>query len=262
MLFVRGAVTTDSSPNLPSHSPRSNRFLAFADLTQAELAALEALMGETVRYSRDQVIRHEGDRPDVFILHKGWVAASAGFDDGDRQIVKVHMPGDLLGVPSMAYTAAADTLTALTDVTISRLAPQAFGRVFRDFPRLGMTFFLAAQEERLILMERLMSVGRRQGAQRLAAFLTHVYDRLRLIDPACPLAFELPMTLDQIGDVLGQHAVHVSRTLRRMEREGLIRREQKHVELLDLPALRKQAGFPPRVIVRNGPWMPALTDAD
>jgi CRP/FNR family transcriptional regulator, anaerobic regulatory protein len=241
--------------------PSSNRFLAFADLTRAELAALEAIRSEAGHYSRDQVIRHEGDRPDVFILQKGWVAASAGFDDGDRQIVKVHMQGDLLGMPSMAYTAAADTLTALTDVTVSRLAPQAVGRIFRDFPRLGMTFFLTAQEERIILMERLMSVGRRQGAQRLAAFLTHVYDRLRLIDPDCPLAFELPLTLDQIGDVLGQHAVHVSRTLRRMERESLIRREHKHVELLDLPALRKLAGFPTRVIVRNGPWMPAPSDA-
>jgi CRP/FNR family transcriptional regulator, anaerobic regulatory protein len=250
-------VTAHSSQNPQRHVASSNRFLAFADLTKAELAALDGLRGETADYARDQVIRYEGDRPDLFILHQGWVAASAGFDDGDRQIVKVHLPGDLLGMPSIAHTTAADTLTALGSVTVSRLAPQALGRIFQDFPRLGMSFFLAAQEERVILMERLMSVGRRQGAQRLAAFLTHIYDRLKLLDPACPLAFELPLTLDQIGDVLGQHAVHVSRTLRRMEQEGLIRREQKRVELLDLPALRKHAGFPPREIVRNGPWLPA-----
>lgn len=238
------------------HAPTPNRFLAFADLTEAELNALGQLGADVVTYSRDKVIRHEGDQPDVFMLHGGWVASSGSFDDGSRQVVKIHLPGDLMGAPSMGYTAAADTLTALTDATVSRIAPEAIARLFREFPRLAMIMFLLAQEERIILMERLMSVGRRRGAQRLSAFLLHIYDRLCLLDPEWPLSFELPLTLDQIADVLGLHAVHVSRTFSRLEQQGLIHRDHKRIDLINLGELRKQAGFPQRTLVRNAAWLP------
>lgn len=241
------------------HAPSPNRFIAFTDLTTAEIDALGQLGAEVGAYSRDQVIRHEGDPPDIFMLHQGWVASSASFDDGSRQVVKIHLPGDLMGAPSMGYTAAADTLTALTDVAISRIAPEAIARIFRDHPRLAMVFFLLAQEERIILMERLMSVGRRRGVQRLAAFLLHIYDRLRLLDPDCPPTFELPLTLEQLADVLGLHAVHVSRTLGRLERQALIERDHKRIALRDLEELRKQAGFPRRTIIRNASWLPAAS---
>jgi CRP/FNR family transcriptional regulator len=252
-------VTTHVKRTRHRHASSPNRFIAFADLTTAEIDALEHLGSDAGVYSRDQVIRHEGDPPEIFMLHQGWVASSASFDDGSRQVAKIHLPGDLMGAPSMGYTAAADTLTALTEVAISRVAPEAIARIFRDHPRLAMVFFLLAQEEQIILMERLMSVGRRRGVQRLAAFLLHIYDRLRLLDPACPLAFELPLTLEQLADVLGLHAVHVSRTLGRLERQGLIKRDHKRITLCNLEELRKQAGLPRRTIVRNPPWLPSTS---
>jgi len=254
-------VTAKVRSSLHRHAASPNRFLAFADLSEGERNALGLLGADAATYSRDKVIRHEGDQPDVFMLHTGWVASSGSFDDGSRQVVKVHLPGDLMGAPSMGYTAAADTLTALTDVTVSKIAPEAIVRLFREFPRLAMIMFLLAQEERIILMERLMSVGRRRGAQRLAAFLLHIYDRLCLLDPDWPLSFELPLTLDQIADVLGLHAVHVSRTFGRLERQGLIHRDHKRIDLLDLAELRKQAGFPSRTIVRNAAWLPPYIEA-
>lgn len=254
---MRGPVTTNVRSSPHRHAPHPNSFVTFADLTQAELDALVQFGTEVVGYSRDKVIRHEGDPPEVFLLHSGWVASSGCFDDGSRQIVKLHFAGDLMGTASMGHAAAADTLTALTDVVVSKIGPEAIARLFRDHPRLAMILFLLAQEDSVILMERLMSIGRRRGAERLSAILLHIYDRLRLIEPDQPPSFELPLTLDQLADVLGLHAVHVSRTFRQLEQQGLIHRDHKRIDLLDLAELGKLAGFPLRRIVRNAAWLPA-----
>lgn len=233
------------------------RFSACADLTAQEAAALRDLAEERFTWPRETVLIAEGETPpQVFLLHSGWAASSIGLSNGDRQIIKIHLPGDLIGAASLAIESAAETVVALTPVSVSRISIPALSRIFSDLPRLAMLFFLAAQEERIILMDRLTIVGRRNAQQRVAALIVHLIERWRLIDPDHALSIMLPLTQEQIGDLLGLTAVHVNRVLRLLEDGGMIRRVRRHIDLLDHDGLARLAALPLRVPVRNPDWLP------
>lgn len=234
------------------------RFSAFADLTAREQAALHGLAEDRVHCPRETVLIAEGEKPPrLFLLHSGWAATSIGLSNGDRQIVKIHLPGDVMGASSLSLQSAAETLVALTPVSVSRLSLPSLTRIFSELPRLGMLFYLNAQEERVMLMDRLTAVGRRDARQRVASLLVHLIERLRVLDPDHTLSITLPLTQEQIGDLLGLTAVHVNRILRLLEDDGLIRRVRKQIDLIDPEALRRVSALPQRIAVRNPGWLPA-----
>ncbi|WP_454886805.1 Crp/Fnr family transcriptional regulator [Sphingomonas oryzagri] len=227
-----------------------------------EKAALAELAGEPVFIHRNQVIRHEGDAsPSLYVLIKGWVGSSIRLGHGNRQFLKVHMAGDVLGAPSLPLTHAADTLVALTDARVGSVDLNKLGAIFARFPRLGVLFFLAAQEERIVLMDRLVSVGRLNAHQRLAVLLIHLHERLVAVDPKAGPEFELPLSQEQIGDIVSLTAVSVNRALRNLQTDGYIRRNGKVIEMADIGALRNLASLPARRIRRNPPWLPRPSGA-
>ncbi|MDH7638255.1 Crp/Fnr family transcriptional regulator [Sphingomonas oryzagri] len=242
-----------------------HRFSALADLAADEKAALAKLAGEPVFFYRNQVLRHEGDAcPGLFVLFKGWVGSSIRLGDGNRQFLKVHMPGDVLGAPSLPLTHAADTLVALTDAKVGPVDLNELSAIFARFPRLGILFFLAAQEERIVLMDRLVSVGRLSANQRLATLLIHFHERLVAIDPRTGPEFELPLSQEQIGDIVSLTAVSVNRALRSLQHEGYIHRRGKIIDMADIIGLRNLASLPARHLQRNPSWLPrhsSLKDA-
>lgn len=242
-----------------------HRFSALADLAADEKAALAKLVGEPVFFRRNQVLRHEGDAsPGLYVLLKGWVGSSIRLGDGNRQFLKVHMPGDVLGAPSLPLTHAADTLVALTDARIGSVDLNELGAIFAGFPRLGVLFFLAAQEERIVLMDRLVSVGRLNAPQRLAMLLIHLHERLVAIDPSTGPEFELPLSQEQIGDIVSLTAVSVNRALRSLQEDGYIHRRGKIIGMADIAGLRNLASLPTRRLQRNSSWLPqrfGATDA-
>lgn len=233
------------------------RFAAFADLTALEEAALRDLSAVTTNFRRNHIIRYEQDPVDgVYLLVNGWALTTAGFAGGERQVLKIHLPGDIMGAPSLALDRAAETITAVTDVVVSKVAAQKLSRIFAELPRLSMLFFLAAQEERVELMDRLMILGRRPAKEGLAGLLVYLYDRLpRHFQRGLP-AFELPLNQSQIGDFLGIHTVHVNRMFRVLEDEGLIVREGRWIVLAREADLRSVVGLPDRRLVRDASWLP------
>jgi CRP-like cAMP-binding protein len=122
-------------------------------------------------------------------------------------------------------------------------------------PRLALSMFLVSQQERVLLMERLASLGQTKAVQRLAAFLLHIHDRLQQMNPTLEQSFELPLTQADLAEIVGLTFVHVNRSLRELDRSGLIQRTGKRVALLDLEGLHQLAGLPNHQFVRDPDWL-------
>lgn len=235
-----------------------HRLFEFIELTDHERHTLDRLQGPSFKIGRGQTIRSLGDEvTEAYFLLEGWVLSSVGLAGGDRQIVKIHLPGDMLGSPSLVLRKAAETLTAVTPATLTKVSLKGFGRLFYDAPRLAAAFFMSCQQERVVLMDRITSVGRTRAAQRLAAFLLHLHDRLRVIAPEQDAAFHLPLTQEQIGDTIGLTSVHVNRTFREFDAMGIVHRRGHMIELRDFDALRRLAAVPAREWVRFPDWLPS-----
>jgi CRP/FNR family transcriptional regulator len=239
---------------LPLH--RLNEFIR---LDRSEAKAFAGLAVERRRHNRHDIIRSQGDPADhVYFLVEGWVACRLETADGGHQIVKVHLPGDVLGAASLALTHAAESLVALNPTSIDVIPSNRLGELFGRSPRLAAAMFLAAQQERIWLMDRLMSIGRTSAAQRLAAFLVSIYERLSKIAPLETPSFDLPLSQNELADVLGITTVHANRTLRQLEQAGMISRSGRSVTLEDVDALCSFSGVPKREFKSIPGWVKSL----
>jgi len=176
--------------------------------------------------------------------------------NGARLIQKVHLPGDMLGMPSMVLTRAADTLTAITEAGIAFVPFQRLSEIYARLPRLATLFFYAAQVERLALMDALVAIGRTSAKEQLARLYLDLHARLSALGAVENDAFDLPLTQEVIADLTGLTAVHVNRKMRELREEGLIAREGGRVRLLDLAALRALAPIGPRLLQFEPAWLP------
>ncbi|MEG8040736.1 Crp/Fnr family transcriptional regulator [Sphingomonas sp. LR60] len=231
-------------------------------MSQEDQERVRALGETPVSLPRHAVLHREGEAPRyIYLLVSGWVGASVLLHGGERQMVKFHLPGDMLGTPSMCLAQAADTLTALTAVTISRVPLEAFGALFASSSRFAAAMFLSAQRERVALMDRLAAVGRTPAIARVAALLLDVGERLHALGAASEEGFDMPLTQEQIGDHLGLTAVHVNRVFRQLAESGLVSRDRHRVVLLDAPRLRAMSARQPRVMTRDVAWLLSSEDA-
>jgi len=228
-----------------------------AVLTPAETAAIAALAIGTRTVRRGAVLRSEREPcEELFAVEQGWLFGATLLEDGRRQIIRFHLRGDLLGVDSLAYPDATDTICALTDAEITLIDREAFGRLFALHPRVGALLYALLQVERITLTDRLTSLGRSTAKGRVAALLLWVADRLRTVDPGLGDRFTLPMTQEEIGDATGLTAVHVNRTLRALEEQGLIERTRSTLRLVDPVRLARIAHRPARLERLRDSWLP------
>lgn len=227
------------------HRLALGRFTDFIDISDEERAALDAIAGPPCDVPARGVLHRQGSEIDrVYWLGEGWVSSGVATPGGLQQIFKIHLPGDFVGVPSMAVTRAFETLTALTPVVVRPILVEDIGKLFAQQSRLAAVLFLCVQYERVMLMDRLTSIGRSRAIARLAALLLNLYDRLRSIDPAQPPTVDLPLTQSELGDLVGITAVHVNRKLQELERQGLVARQRNRVDLVDIEGLRRLADLP------------------
>lgn len=235
-----------------------HRFEAFVDLSEEERKALKELAGEAQHRPARQTIRRQGDRIEgLYTLDAGWVTSSYDLKDGKRQTVKVHLPGDILGAPSLALKTAGETLTSVTPVIFRCIPFDALASIFREYPRVSALFFLCAQQERVFLMERLSSVGQRNALSRLATLLLHLAERLGLLGGAA-VSFELPLRQQELAELLGLTPVHLNRTFQRLIGSGMVERDGRALLLSDISSLRNLAGMQAREWVYMPAWLEGL----
>ncbi|KEQ53458.1 Crp/Fnr family transcriptional regulator [Sphingobium chlorophenolicum] len=228
--------------------PPFHRLEEFVPLTPQDVEITQSWTLSRRKILRGQVIRREGDEVGgVFFLMEGWVGSSIMLRNGRRQIVKLNLPGDILGFPSLALMVSGETLEALTDAVVSSISSAALGKMFAESPRLAVGLFLSTQRERVALMQKLSWIGATSALERLAAFLLDLHDRLVATDAVTDGGFDFPITQQQLGDLLGLTTVHVNRSLRRLDETGCLQRSRGRIFIRNLQGLRALApNLPPR----------------
>lgn len=229
-----------------------------APITPEERLALEAIEGSPQRYRRGMLIRPEDDPANhIYVLREGCVKSSVALENADRQIIRLHFPGDLLGSAGLGYTESVDALHAASDVEVARLDKTGFARLFEQHPRLGMLLYLSSQNERVTLMDRLCSVGQTSARSRVAALLITTCDRMRLTsDTAREIKIPFPFTQTEMGQMAGLSAVHVNRVVKSLVTDNLVTWRREVVTVRDVERLRHIASIPKHAREKPLSWLP------
>lgn len=227
-------------------------------LTSSEEAAFAQLEGAERVYRRGALIRREHDRAqELYVVNSGWVLSFVLLDDGSRQILRLHLPGDMVGLSCAAFNEATESLVALTDVKLRPVEKAALKRLFVEHPRLGALLFMIAQAEKVSLSDRLASLGRTSAKARVAALILDTVARLRVMKADLGDSFAFPLTQEEIGDATGLTAVHVNRMIRALVEEGLIARHTNQLTILNEERLIEVANYINRYAALDTDWLPA-----
>lgn len=228
------------------------------ELTPGERSALNKLEERQRHVRRGAVLQRENEATgELFILRKGVMMSYVLLDDGSRQILRFHFPGDMLGISSAIYLEAAETLAALSDCVVCPFDRAAMASIMADHPRLSAMVLVYSQVERVALTDRLAALGRTSAKARVAALLLELRNRLRATDKSITNTFPLGLTQEEVGDATGLTAVHVNRMLRQLEDDGLIAREGGRVTIVDERALARAANYVNRYEGLDLSWLPS-----
>jgi CRP/FNR family transcriptional regulator, anaerobic regulatory protein len=233
-----------------------NRLCDLINLDQDECDRFARICSPLAQVERGGIIRAQGEEVEhVYLLAKGWVTSSILLPEGERQIVRVHLPGDVLGTASVVLETAAETLTAVTTAEVHTITIRDYFRLYWEAPRVAAALFLKAQQERVALMDRLTAVGRTSSARRLASLLVHLHDRLGQINQSGDNSFHLPLTQVDLADMLGITPIHMNRVIKTLKSTGFIGLSGSKVTLNDVQRLREFSALPQRDWVRQPAWL-------
>jgi CRP-like cAMP-binding protein len=94
-----------------------------------------------------------------------------------------------------------------------------------------------------VFREWIANVGRRDARTRLAHLLCEFALRLEAAGLGEHSKWELPMTQEQLADATGLTPVHVNRTLKTLDADGLIVRNKRAVSVSDWKRLAAAGDF-------------------
>lgn len=227
------------------------------ELTTAERETLERLEDRNRTIRRGAILRRSNDQTgELYMLRKGLMMTYVLLDDGSRQILRFHFPGDMLGLSALVYPESPETICAVADSTVCPFERSALAELVVAHPRLASMILAYGQIERVALTDRLAALGRTSAKARVGSLLLDLRNRLRMSDKQVVDSFNLGLTQEEVGDATGLTAVHVNRMLRQLEEDGLIAREGQRVTILDERTLMGVTNYVDRYRDLDLSWLP------
>ncbi|MBN2971825.1 Crp/Fnr family transcriptional regulator [Roseomonas aeriglobus] len=213
------------------------RFASFSPLSPGAMSSVRGVPWQLVDLGTSRSARaFDGLRDRVMVVLSGVLFHHAIVRSGARQVLCLHLPGELVGVdcPGMgtaAIGAHGPAQVAVFDST-----------AWREMVAAQSSIRAAVEQEvhmnLSIARAWLTNNCRREAATRVAHLLCEV--AYRIGGAALPR-----LTQEFLSDCVGLTSVHTNRVLRRLEAMDCLRRDGDRYQIVDEQRLREFAEFDP-----------------
>ncbi|HEX8400393.1 MAG TPA: Crp/Fnr family transcriptional regulator [Allosphingosinicella sp.] len=191
----------------------------------------------------------EADPPEACaVLISGFAYRQKLTGDGARQIVALHIPGDALDFQNLFLDVSDHSVQMLTRAEVAFVPREDLQALARSRSGVGHAILVKILVEASVFREWVLNVGRRDSRARLAHLLCELAVRLDAEGLAQEYGYELPMTQEQLADAVGLTPVHVNRTLKALEAEGLITRTRRNISFPNWQQMRRVGDFNQRYL--------------
>ena len=172
----------------------------------------------------------------LYVAREGAFKTVATSEDGETQVIGFHLPGELMGLDALGSGFHACDAQALTRATVCEVPMGQLESVCSQLPGLQHQLLRIIGQGINRDQSHMEMLGRRQAAERVALFLHGLSERYRLLGRSGDL-FVLPMSREDIASYLGMVIETVSRTLTKMQEDGVIAVRGRQVTVLDAERL-------------------------
>jgi CRP-like cAMP-binding protein len=214
-------------------------------LDEADRAALLALPHTIKSIENNHYIVRERDiATHSCLMLSGFSVRHKIVIGGQRQILAIHMKGEMVDLQNSLLGKADHSVQMLTTGQVALIPREAIVRIAFERPAVGKAMWTDTLVEGSIAREWIANVGRRNAYTRIAHLLCEFGLRLEHAGLKGGSAYDLPMTQDQLADTTGLTGVHVNRTLKALEAKGLIsRKSPRAVTIADWKLLADAGDF-------------------
>ncbi len=172
----------------------------------------------------------------LYVAREGAFKTIATNEDGESQVIGFHLPGELMGLDALGSGQHACDAQALTRATVCEVPLAQLETICSHVPGLQHQLLRIIGQGINRDQSHMEMLGRRQAGERVALFLNGLSERYRLLGRSGEM-FVLPMSREDIASFLGMVIETVSRTLTRMQDDGLIAVRGRQVTVLDAARL-------------------------
>jgi CRP-like cAMP-binding protein len=228
-------------PALAAMMPKLERWVKLDD---ADRQALLALPHQIRSLGPTQYVVREGNEAvHCALLLSGFAFRSKIVGDGGRQIVALHMKGDMVDLQNSVLGIADHNVQALTRIEVALIPRAAILEITARLPNVGRAMWHDTLVDGSVGREWVANLGRRDARTRIAHLLCEFSLRLQTAGLGEQCNYELPMTQEQLADCTGLTPVHVNRTLKALDSGKLVTRTMRSVKIEDWERLADAGDF-------------------
>jgi len=203
-------------------------------LSVHELQQLEDTVKQRRTFMRGETLRHAGDSfKNFYAICAGAVKSVVIHSDGAEYILGFYLPGEVLGFEAIHTQKYPYALIALAETLVCELPFAEVMRLANKSPGLQQQLLKLASQR----LNTDTCIHFAEAQQKVIAFLLNISERLNRTTGSQHV-FELPMSRQDIGNHLGLAMETISRVLRRLQNQGLLKIEHRSIELLSIFELK------------------------
>ena len=177
---------------------RSNR------LDADDIDALRRLPMRVHELGPKEKIVADGARPaECCLLGEGFAVRTKTTADGQRQILSLHIPGEIPDLQSLHLHVMDHDLVTLTPCRLGFISHENIRHLNRRRPTLADAFWRETLIDAAIFREWIINLGRRPALPRLAHLFVELYRRLEAVGRASGANSNSPLRKNNLLNVSG-----------------------------------------------------------
>lgn len=222
------------------------RLKSINTLSREEEQALADLPVQVASLESGRDIVRMGERPShCCIVIAGFSCVYKLTSDGSRQIMAIHVPGDIPDIQSLHLGLMDFGLASLSPCTVGYIPHDAIRRVCERFPSLTVALWRETLVDAAIYRDWLLNLGQREAFSRVAHLLCELLVRLKAVGLGDDDSFNFPITQLDLADAFGITSVHMSRVYSALRADRLIDVSRTRISVIDWQKLQAVGDFDP-----------------
>jgi len=208
------------------------------DLTDDEITLLGTLEGDSHVFRPGDVVRGPGTGSgDLYVVSKGWIYSAIDLENGSRQITNIYLPGDIVGLMDLAYDQSTLSIISMTHSVINEVSHNRLRDIRKKSRRLSPILFVVDMRQHVHAVDRLIAISQFEAFDRICHLLSELCRRMKDQEHENGEDLVIPLTQQQIGEMLGLTSIHVNRTFKRLQDENLVLVARGRISIPDMRRL-------------------------
>jgi CRP/FNR family transcriptional regulator len=210
-----------------------------AGLSDSQMRTLEPVVSQRVGVAPGAHLYRRGARFEaLYAVRRGFLKTRTLLENGREHVSAFHMAGELLGFDGIGLGRHTCDAVALEDSTVCVVPYRELELLAREVPQLQRHLHQMMGREIVQNQNVMLLMASMRSELRIAAFLLNLARRQQMRGFS-PAVLRLRMTREEIGTHLGLTIETVSRCFSRFSSLGVLRVNNRDVEVLDPGALER-----------------------